>query len=47
MYYLGKKFEDEFIYVAIKLGCPILFQKMDEISAAAMWQESNISRKFQ
>ena len=47
MYYLGKKFEDEFIYVAIKLGCPIFFQKMNKISAAAMWQESNISRKAQ
>ena len=47
MYYLGRKFEDEFIYVAIKLGYPILSQKMNEISAADIWQESNISRKAQ
>ena len=47
MYYLGRKFEDEFLFVAIKLGYPILSQKMGEISAAAMWQKSNISRKAQ
>ena len=47
MYYLGRKFEDEFLFVAIKLGYPILSQKMDKISAAAMWQDSNISRKAQ
>ena len=47
MYYLGRKFEDDFLSVAIKLGCPILSRKMDEISAAVMWQESNIPRKAQ
>ena len=46
MHYLGRKFEDEFISVVIKLDCPILSQEIDEISAAAMWQESNISRKL-
>ena len=47
IYYLGKSFEDEFLSVAIELGYPILSQKMDEISAAAVWQQSNISRKAQ
>ena len=47
MYYLSRKFEEEFISVAIKLGYPILSQKMDKISDAAMWQESNILRKAQ
>ena len=47
MYYLGRKFEDEFLHVAIKLGYPILSHKMDEISAGVMWQESNISKKGQ
>ena len=47
MYYLGRKFEDEFLSVAIKLGYPILSQKIDFISAAAMWQESNITKKYQ
>ena len=39
---LRKKFEDEFFSVAIELGYPILSQKIDEISAADMWQESNV-----
>ena len=47
MYYLGRKFEDEFLSVTIQLGYPILSQKMDEISGAAICQESNISRKAQ
>ena len=46
MHYLGRKFEDEFISVVIKLDYPILSQEIDEISAVAMWQESNISRKL-
>ena len=37
MYHLGKSFEDEFISVAIKLGHPILSQKIDIISVTAMW----------
>ena len=47
MCYLSRKFEDEFLYVAIELGYSILSQKMDESSAVAIWQESNISRKAQ
>ena len=47
MFLLGRKFEHEFYSVAIKLGYPALSQKMDKISAAAMWQDSNISRKAQ
>ena len=47
MYYLGRKFEDDFLSVAIKLGCPILSQKMNEIRTAPTWQESNIPRKAQ
>ena len=47
MYYLGRKFEDEFLSVTIQLGYPILSQKRDEISATTMWQESNISKKAQ
>ena len=43
MYYLGGTFEDEFLSVAIKLGYTILSQKMDRISAAAMWQESDLT----
>ena len=37
MYYLGRKFEDEFLPVVIILGYPILSQIIDLISAAAMW----------
>ena len=47
MYYLGRKFKDEFISVVIKLGCPILSRRIDLIITAAMWQEYNISRKSQ
>ena len=43
IYSLGKQFEDEFLSVAIELGYPILSQKMDEFSAAAMWLESNVT----
>ena len=43
MYYLGNKNEDEFVTTDIKLGYPMLTKKMDNINAAAMWQESNIS----
>ena len=47
IYILGKKFEDEFLSVAIELGYPILSQKMDEFSAAAMWQGSNVTTNSQ
>ena len=43
IYYFGKKFEDKFLSVEIELGCPILSQKMDEISTAAIWQASNVT----
>ena len=32
IYYFGRKFEDKFLSVAIKLGYPILSQKIDLIS---------------
>ena len=43
MYYLGNRKEDKFVTTAVKLGYPMLTKKMDDITAAAMWQESNIS----
>ena len=43
MYCLGNRNEDEFVTTAVKLGYPMLTKKMDNITAAAMWQESNIS----
>ena len=43
MYYLSNKYEDEFVTTAVKLGYPMLTKKMDHVTAAAMWQESNIS----
>ena len=43
MSYLGNKNEDEFVTTTVKLGCPMLTKKMDNITAAAaMWQESDI-----
>ena len=45
MFYLGSKKEDEFVSTAVKLGYPIFTKKMDNITDAAMWQESNISKK--
>ena len=47
IYYLSKRFEDEFLYVAIELGYPIFSQKMNEISTAAIWQESNVTTNAQ
>ena len=47
IYYLGKKFEDKFLSVAIELGYPILSQKVDEISSADMWQASNVTTNAQ
>ena len=47
MHYLGSKNQDEFIATAIKLGYPILTKRMDHITAAAMWKESNISKQYQ
>ena len=45
MYYLASKNEDEFVATAVKLGYPMLTQKMDNITAAVIWQEINISKK--
>ena len=47
MNYLGSKHEDEFVSTAVKLDYPMLTKKMDNITAAAMWQQSNISKKSQ
>ena len=43
MYYLSKKNKDDFVTITIKLGYPMLTKKMDNITAAVMWQECNIS----
>ena len=43
IYYLGNRNEDEFVTTAVKLGYPMLTKKMDNITAAVMWQECNIS----
>ena len=47
IYYVGSKNEDEFVSTAVKLGYPILTKKMDNTTAATMWQTSNISKKSQ
>ena len=47
MYYLGNINKDEFVTTAIQLGYPMSTKKVDHITAAAMWQESNISKKSQ
>ena len=38
MCYLGSKNEDECVDTAVKLGYPMLTKKMNNITAAAMWQ---------
>ena len=47
MYYSGTKNKDEFVSTAVKLGYPMLKKKMDHITAAAMWQTMNTSKKSQ
>ena len=47
LYHLGSKKEDEFVSTAGKLGYPMLTKKMDNITAAAIGQDSNISKKKQ
>ena len=47
MYYLGSKNEDEFVSTAVKLDYPTLTKKINNITVAAIWQESNISEKSQ
>ena len=47
MYYLGSKNEDEFVSTAVKLDYPTLTKKINNITVATMWQESNISEKSQ
>ena len=44
---LRKRYEEEFVATARKLGYPILAHKMSATAAAAMWQESNISVRSQ
>ena len=43
IYYLGNKNGDEFVSTAVKLVYQMLTKKMDNITTAVMWQESNIS----
>ena len=45
LYHLGSKKGDEYVSTAGKLGYPMLTKKMDNITAAAIGQESNISQK--
>ena len=47
MYYLGSKNEDKFVPTVVKLGYHMLTTNMDNITAAAIWQESNINKKSQ
>ena len=47
MYYLSKKNKDDFVTITIKLGYPMLTKKMDNITAAVMWQESIFCLSFQ
>ena len=47
LYELGKKYEDEFVVTSKKLGYPLVTKQMNEIAAAAMWQESNVSTRSQ
>ena len=47
MCYFGTNNEDEFVSTAVKLDYHMLTKKMDHITAVAMWQESNISKKSQ
>ena len=47
MYYLNSKNEGEFDSTTVNLGCPMLTNKMNRITATAMWQESNIFKKSQ
>ena len=47
VYHLGNKNEDEFVSTAIKLDYLMLTKKMDNITAAVMCQESNISLTYQ
>ena len=44
---MGKKFEDEFLSIAIKSDYSLLSEKMDKISVAAMWQASNVTTNAQ
>jgi len=43
----GKKYEDEFILSAKELGYPLFSKKMNAVTAAAMWQESNVNLRSQ
>ena len=47
MYYLGSENEDKFVTTAVKLHHPMFIKKLDHITAATIWQESNISKKSQ
>ena len=44
---LGKNYEDEFIISAKELGYPLFSKKMNAVTAAAMWQESNVNLRSQ
>ncbi len=45
--HLALNFEDEFVHVCKKMGCPVFSKKMDAATACAMWQEANVSKKSQ
>ena len=47
MCYFGTNNKDEFVSTVVKLHYHMLTKKIEHITAVAMWQESNISKKSQ
>jgi hypothetical protein len=47
MHFLGKKYENKFIEVAVHLGLLLPSKVMDAESACAMWEEANCPYKSQ
>eukprot|EP00978_Attheya_sp_CCMP212_P025588 scaffold82537_cov26-Attheya_sp.AAC.1 len=45
--HFGSNFQDEFVSVAESIGYPVTTKVMDPATAAAMWQESNCSKRAQ
>ena len=44
---LGKNYVDEFIILAKELGYPSFSKKMNAVTAAAIWQETNVNLRPQ
>eukprot|EP00978_Attheya_sp_CCMP212_P033992 scaffold140306_cov53-Attheya_sp.AAC.4 len=45
IHHFGSKFQDEFVSVAESIGYPVTTTAMDPETDAAMWQESNCSKR--